>query len=68
MTTPVTHVHSHHREPAGSASRTTSTITRATAQPAVTTIVTSRSSASLGGGAWCCSPGLTCRCSLTHQG
>ena len=68
MTTPVTQVHSHHREPAGSASRAMSTITRATAQAAVMMIVTSRSSASLGGGGGRRSPGLTGWCWLTQQG
>jgi hypothetical protein len=50
IASPATQVHSHQRDPAGSASRTISKTTSATAHAAVPTIVTSRSSASFGGG------------------
>ena len=65
---PVTHVHTHHHDPAGSASRAMSTTTRATAHAAVPTPVTRRSFASRGGGGGRRSPRLTCWCWLTQQG
>jgi hypothetical protein len=51
ITTPATHVQIHHRSAGGIWSRSTSSVTRATAQPTVPTAVTSWSLASSGGGA-----------------
>jgi hypothetical protein len=68
MPRPVAQVHTHHRDPGGSVSRTMSRTTSATAHPAVITAVTVRSSASRGGaififplvsGASCLSGSLT---------
>src|SRR5262249_49180975 len=51
ITTPATQVQIHHRSEGGICSRSTSSTTRATAQPAVMTAATSWSLASSGGGA-----------------